>query len=363
MSRLLRDVQKSIHGRRATLSVCMIAKDEEATLGRALESVSPLGAQMIVVDTGSADRTREIAVAAGAEVHEFPWQDDFAQARNASLSHATGDWVLVLDADEWLDDGGQAAVSQLIHGPRTFYAPQLIEAGAEHLRAPTITARLFPRAGTRYVGVVHERPVNEQVPQEIAGAFAIFHDGYSSTRPKDRNKRERNLALLRKAIAAEPENLHYLEYLAGELLLHDIESVEGREILEKRLPRPLSRHATDLLSRLYMQEARFDDAEAVLRESLESTTTPRAVLSMLAAIAMSRQDSEHALGLSEQALSLPHDPVGNIRAIEQELRLTRWTALLYLGRIEEAKAARRDGMMSGISPEVFASIASQARGR
>lgn len=86
-----------------TLSLCMIARDEEEHIGRALESVRDIVDEIIVVDTGSADRTQEIARALGARVIDFPWGDDFAAARNRSLEEATGDYILVLDADEFID--------------------------------------------------------------------------------------------------------------------------------------------------------------------------------------------------------------------------------------------------------------------
>ncbi|MBI2145577.1 tetratricopeptide repeat protein [Candidatus Woesearchaeota archaeon] len=84
----------------ATISLCMIAKDEEKHIGNAIGSVKPIVSQVVVVDTGSSDKTAEIAKAFGAEVYGFKWVDDFAAARNESLKYAKGDWVLVLDADE-----------------------------------------------------------------------------------------------------------------------------------------------------------------------------------------------------------------------------------------------------------------------
>lgn len=85
------------------LSLAMIAKNEAAHLGHCLQSVQGLVDEIIVVDTGSEDATPEIARSFGAQVHTFPWQDDFAAARNASLGPCTGDWVLILDADEAID--------------------------------------------------------------------------------------------------------------------------------------------------------------------------------------------------------------------------------------------------------------------
>ncbi|MBI1968611.1 polysaccharide deacetylase family protein [Candidatus Woesearchaeota archaeon] len=85
------------------ISLCMIAKNEEALLGHCLQSVRGLVDEIIVVDTGSTDKTKEIASAFGAKIYDFVWCDDFAAARNAALQHAAGDWILVLDADEALD--------------------------------------------------------------------------------------------------------------------------------------------------------------------------------------------------------------------------------------------------------------------
>ena len=84
------------------LSVAMIVRDEAAQLGGCLESLAPLGAKVVVVDTGSTDETIGIARAHGAEVYSFPWCNDFSAARNVSLEHCTAPWILVMDADERL---------------------------------------------------------------------------------------------------------------------------------------------------------------------------------------------------------------------------------------------------------------------
>jgi len=87
----------------ARVTIAIIAKNEEANLGDCLESVKGLGAEIIVVDTGSTDRTREIALEYGAKVFDFPWVDSFAAARNECLRHATGEWIFWMDADDRLD--------------------------------------------------------------------------------------------------------------------------------------------------------------------------------------------------------------------------------------------------------------------
>jgi glycosyltransferase involved in cell wall biosynthesis len=81
----------------------MIVKNEEATLGHCLESVRPIVDEMVIVDTGSTDKTIEIARSFGARVYHFDWCDDFSAARNESLKYCTGEWILVMDADEAID--------------------------------------------------------------------------------------------------------------------------------------------------------------------------------------------------------------------------------------------------------------------
>jgi O-antigen biosynthesis protein len=99
---------------RNTISLCMIVKNEEKHLAKSLTSVKPVVDEMIVVDTGSSDQTRDIAIAFGAKMFDFKWQNDFSQARNFSLSKATGDWILVLDADEIISALDHKKLRQLI---------------------------------------------------------------------------------------------------------------------------------------------------------------------------------------------------------------------------------------------------------
>jgi glycosyltransferase involved in cell wall biosynthesis len=97
-----------------SITLCMIVKDEEKNIVRCLMSVKPVVDEMIVVDTGSTDRTKEIATALGAKVYDFPWNDDFSAARNFSLSNATGKWILVLDADEVISPRDYGVLRQLV---------------------------------------------------------------------------------------------------------------------------------------------------------------------------------------------------------------------------------------------------------
>ncbi|MGA1874719.1 MAG: glycosyltransferase [bacterium] len=99
---------------KGAISLCMIVKNEEQYMARCLMSVKPAVDEMVVVDTGSTDRTRDIAKAFGAKVYDFAWTDDFSEARNYSLSKVSGDWILILDADEVLSALDHAHLAKLV---------------------------------------------------------------------------------------------------------------------------------------------------------------------------------------------------------------------------------------------------------
>jgi GT2 family glycosyltransferase/Flp pilus assembly protein TadD len=102
-----------------TISLCMIVKNEENKIVRSLTSIKPVVDEMIVVDTGSTDRTKEIAKALGAKVYDFKWTDNFSDARNFSISKASGKWILILDADEVISSLDHESLKKLvkIHPP------------------------------------------------------------------------------------------------------------------------------------------------------------------------------------------------------------------------------------------------------
>src|SRR5205085_1718017 len=104
-------------GRQPRVSLCMIARNEERFLPACLDAVRAAVDEIVLVDTGSTDRTVAIAESYGARVLHERWDDDFSAPRNVSLRAATGDWILVLDADEVVQPGGTAKIRELVQEP------------------------------------------------------------------------------------------------------------------------------------------------------------------------------------------------------------------------------------------------------
>jgi tetratricopeptide (TPR) repeat protein len=197
------------------LALVMIARDEARAIGRALESARPHVDRMIVLDTGSTDATREIARAAGAEVHEFVWCDDFAAARNAALARSDADWNLILDADEWLDVGTEGLGAQTLPaGAGRFLGAIRVRSLIDNqpgAASQAWIARVLPR-GVGYAGRIHEQPVSDLPQRRLP--LEIGHDGYTAenlTRKGDRNE-----TLLMRELDAAPDDAYLWFQLAKE---------------------------------------------------------------------------------------------------------------------------------------------------
>ena len=195
-----------------TIALVMIVRDEEAKLERSLLSAAPHVDRMIVLDTGSVDGTAGLARALGAEVGHFTWVDDFSAARNAALDLSDADWNLVLDADEWIEQGGEA-LADAVNGQRRFIGAVRrlntmdLDGGVEV--SSTWVPRLLP-AGVRYAGRIHEQPVSDLPHYRVE--LLLGHDGYRADRLA--RKKGRNLALLQADLKVDPED-GYTLFQAG----------------------------------------------------------------------------------------------------------------------------------------------------
>lgn len=214
------------------ISVCIIAKNEEANIEKCLSSLKPYGFEIIVVDTGSTDRTKQIAAQYADRVVDFAWTNDFSAARNYSLEQAKNDYVLILDCDETVLSLDRAALDALIGAHPD--AVGLIARDNHYSSNRTDSVyqdrveRLFHRNSYHY-----ESPIHEQVTHNRLGMayesydlpVLVDHSGYAGTQEELRAKVERNNTLLMEELQKDPEN-PYLYFQIGQSynMIYDYEN-------------------------------------------------------------------------------------------------------------------------------------------
>jgi tetratricopeptide (TPR) repeat protein len=204
------------------LSVCLIVRDEEDNLPAALASVEKVAAEVVVVDTGSRDRTVQVANDLGARVHHLGWADDFSAARNFAIQHATQLSILSLDADERLDPASTSALEAYCREAQGRAGRVLLtnlDADGSTILSVDALTRLHPnQPGFRYHGRIHEQLRLFGVPPPTyQTGVRILHTGYTQQALRTAGKVERNLRLLSLAEADEPDE-PYLTYQRGRTL-------------------------------------------------------------------------------------------------------------------------------------------------
>jgi len=193
----------------ATISAVVLARDEARSIARCVASLIAHVDEVLVLDTGSVDDTVARAVAAGARVEHFAWIDDFSAARNRALELATGDWRLVVDADEWLAAGAEEIAALRARTPDFIGVVAQDNAQSSGQRSITWLPRVLPRDVT-YTGRIHEQPTMTHPARRTA--ISLDHDGY--LREQLERKDGRNRALLEAALEADPAD-PYLRYQLG----------------------------------------------------------------------------------------------------------------------------------------------------
>ena len=214
--------------RKIRLSQCMIVKNEEKNIRRALSWGRGIVCEQIVVDTGSTDRTVEIAEEMGAKVYHFAWCDDFSAAKNYAIEQASGDWIAFLDADEYFDEKSTSKLLPVIAAAEDMSRPgreiNVIRTGLANLDekgAAGVIAqqdRVFRNMkNLRYAGRIHEAMQlsgSRAYPYlNASGELIIFHTGYTQEVYEETGKLERNISMLKKELEENPHNAATLAYL------------------------------------------------------------------------------------------------------------------------------------------------------
>ena len=303
------------------LSLSMIVRDEAERLAACLRSVQGFVDEMVVVDTGSNDDTVAIAEGLGATVHRIDWPGDFAPARNQALQWVSGDWVLVLDADEQLRPEAREPLRQLMEQPELLLVNLLRqELGA--LQSPySNVSRLFRRhPAIRWSRAYHslvDDSVAELLQREphwrIADCStpALLHDGYRPELLSAGNKAARLRSAMEAELLARPDDPYACAKL-GSLEVAEGQAQRGIELLRRGLQHcPAGAHPEryELLLHLAMAEAEREPAAAIAlyRQALVTPLAPRLTLAArlnLAALLLHQGQLEDAEELCRQATTV-----------------------------------------------------------
>ena len=203
------------------ISVCIIAKNEENRIEKCLSSIKPYGFEIVVVDTGSTDKTKEIAAKYADKVLDFTWRDDFSAARNFSLQAASNNWIFMLDCDEWIKSIDVEELNyfrkHLSDSVGAISRENLVTVnGRLTLNNTDHTERFFNRKLYHYTGIIHEQltPIHGDEFPCLLLHTTIEHTGYDMTPEEQITKGKRNLSLLQKQLSEEGEN-PYIYYQLG----------------------------------------------------------------------------------------------------------------------------------------------------
>jgi tetratricopeptide (TPR) repeat protein len=323
-----RAAARAVPAQGLTLSLCMIVKDEEEMLGACLAAAAPAVDEIIVVDTGSSDRTIEIARSHGARVIEHAWDGSFADARNVSLDAATGDWLIYLDADEVLVEDDQERLRSLRgHTWReAFYLVETNHTGdLEDGTAVTHNAlRMFRnRPEYRFKGRLHEQ-VAYAMPGDLAERFEhtgvrVEHYGYLGVVRDAKEKSRRNIELLERQAAEGVDTPFHAFNLGSEYAAvgdaaaalaqfqRAWDGLRGEDDLDKRgyVPSLISR-----LTKALRVQGQLEAAEAQADEGLAIFPGFTDLRFEQAACARDRGETERARELFETCLEMGDAPSG-----------------------------------------------------
>lgn len=211
--------------RKVRISQCMIVKNEESNITQALSWGKSIMWEQIVVDTGSTDRTIELAEKMGAKVYRFDWTNDFAAAKNYAISQASGDWIAFLDADEYVREEETTQIARFISGIQN--SPYL--ALTTELLNLDDNGRVFSRSrhmrffrnltGLCYEGRIHENLTMDGnllkagELKDTGDAFYIYHTGYRESVMEDGEKSRRDRQIIESELENRPGSWELMGYL------------------------------------------------------------------------------------------------------------------------------------------------------
>jgi glycosyltransferase involved in cell wall biosynthesis len=356
------DIDALLQVKAVRVAAAIIAGNEEHCIERCLRSLGDAVDEIVLIDSSS-DRTAELAAQFPlVKIVKAEWQDDFSAQRNIGLTHIESDWVLWIDADEELhpDDAGAlrqiAGMFQATDLPTVLHVWQInqISGSIEH---DLSQSRMFPvQRGLAYHGLVHERVVMAGEAMYAPNTFhrrvriRLLHDGYEPAVMQTKQKRQRNLRLLKKMVDQEPDNPGWMFYYARESVEFGLTEgalthlLEAEKMLEKV---PTFDRILDLyksIIHVYMLKKQWVEAESYCRKALTLQPNYPDAKFMLAQVKLHRMDEVYAE--VDQLLKQAKTDFSTYRGhVTADHSITAWKADSLLadlarraGKLAEAKA-------------------------
>jgi glycosyltransferase involved in cell wall biosynthesis/Flp pilus assembly protein TadD len=315
---------------KARVSLCLIVKNEEANLPGCLGSAADLVDEVVVIDTGSQDATKEIAARYGARLFDFPWCDSFSAARNESLRHATGDWIFWLDADDRIDEDNRAKLRTLfaeLGNENAAYAMKCLCLPDAATGTSTVVdhIRLFRnRPDVRWTYRVHEQilPGVRKAGGEVRWSDVVIrHTGYQDPALR-RRKLERDLRILKLEDAERPGDaftLFNFGQVAQELGRHADAIPLLRRSLEKSHPKDsIVRKLYALIAGCHRQLGQSAEALAACRQGRVHYPDDAELLFVEAMLLREKGDLPGAEACLRRSLAAPSD--GHFASVDAGLR-------------------------------------------
>jgi glycosyltransferase involved in cell wall biosynthesis len=363
------------------ISLCAIVKNEEAFIRAYLENALKFVDEIIIVDTGSTDKTIEIIESFNPKIKLFrtEWHDDFSRARNESLKHASGDWILILDPDERLELKDEQLLRKLVALPkndneaRVYSFKQIHYYDEELISAVQYRDTFFEN----HKGIVYTRPIHEHI---IAGnpdftlsrahikGVDILHYGNIKKVRDNKQKQQRNLKILEKGHRENPEDIYNIYYLASnyyELEMYD----EALSCIAKGLESGLKIQSIDtalllnfyrILSSIYLENHLYDNLlELSVQVDSKFIQHPEILLNIGIA-AYKKDDYELARHYFDQGLQNNNENNYPLFLIVNNFvneKINYYRGLVYLGenKIEDAMEAFFNSALNN-NPEAYQEI-------
>ena len=310
-----------------TISLCMIAKNEEKWIEQCLSSVKDIADEIIIVDTGSADKTKDIAKKYNAKIFDFKWLDDFSAARNESIKHATKDWILVLDADETFEkkdlnkirntienskDAAGFAFEQRSYIKNFFEGAVKNNSDFELLKAyPFYISNFLVRLFRNRIGLYFRHKVHELVEDSIEEkklkyektGIVLHHFGSLKNKRLVSGRVDIYSKIILKQVEEEPENARY-NYQAARMHLGRNDFGNALKYFEKTAKiNPNYKLVFSEMAKIYLQINYKNRAVEYFKKSVKHNPDNPSPANNLAVVYMSIGKFEQAKKIFEESLN------------------------------------------------------------